>query len=820
MYFSFQWWGTGSIIDNKGHILTNNHVVDNGFGDISDDFAICVTDDPGKPPRCHYTASVVARDVEKDVALLVLDPKDIFGNPVDFSAFSALSLDYNYTVQAGDAVSAQGYPWVGANTITQTQWIVSGTYTYNNNTYIKTDTLIAGWNSGWPLIREGKMVGVNTFLIGGFFDPALGYSLSVREIQSFLQWALSSVSLLQKNSPGFGPFLRSVNEFSEQQKFVDPLITIRFPEKYTIMTHIPGYYVDGQIAQEKSTAVYGFSFLHFRVPALKTPEEIRYFLAWQSFFPFWEDVKFTTVTIGGQTFYQVDNLGNTAGDKTKTQYVYFKIVDNTHLLLLRLSTPFSNESTYDAIQKNLSAFLAGITFPANFSFADPGKISITDAHMAVSPGVESLIDFRSNFFPYNGAISQLMTTYDDLFTVRKYLGNLWSYAQVSIVPNSFYTENTSAEELLRRLREVPYFSQNTDTEIVHYKGRDGFMVCDKVGSSVGDEKNIQHTTAQCEVILLIGENDSHFLSLIFLVDRRQKWTLPELMISHLDSMLHLSGEGLTHFGSGSLKLSYTDVANQSQEFQESLKYLLKYGVLASRNLFDGDHPLTWEEYIRLHVWMIYHKRLSDTIVPGDSSSPTFSSIISTLPIDRRAFVDSSQRESFDLMLRMALAGVQLPKYSASSLNQFKVHAETTYRDHWLDIEEFEYQYFMGRKMAPNGTQYYDTGYYMSDFVTYYNPITGISQEPVVSDDEIQFGVYEPSLQARRALEAELACTKNVTRYFSAECFRKRQEYVWSSLSYPVLTKGEAVSALLVLMDFALWDEELARKKMVQVDNEN
>ena len=51
--------------------------------------------------------------------------------------------------------------------------------------------------------------------------------------------------------------------------------------------------------------------MHFATPRLQTPEEIRYFLASQSFFPFSEDIKFRTVTIGGQSFYAVDTLGNT-----------------------------------------------------------------------------------------------------------------------------------------------------------------------------------------------------------------------------------------------------------------------------------------------------------------------------------------------------------------------------------------------------------------------------------------------------------------------------------------------------------------------------
>lgn len=227
------------MIDSQGHILTNNHVVDNGFGGISDDFSICVTDDPTLPPKCHYTASVIARDSEKDIALLQLDSTDIFGRSVNFNSFTALPIDYAYTPNTGESVIARGYPWVGANTITETQGIVSGTYAYNNNTYIKTDTLIAGGNSGGPLIRDGKMVGVNTFLIGGSADPALGYSLSIREAQNFIQTGLAQTTKIQKNSPKFAPFLQSIDGFVQKKQVVDTLVTFNFPQKYNVTTYIP-----------------------------------------------------------------------------------------------------------------------------------------------------------------------------------------------------------------------------------------------------------------------------------------------------------------------------------------------------------------------------------------------------------------------------------------------------------------------------------------------------------------------------------------------------------------------------------------------------
>lgn len=819
MYFSLQWWGSGSIIDSSGHVLTNNHVVDNGLGAVSDNFALCITEDPSLPPQCHYTASVISRDVAKDIALLKIDSTDIFGRFVNYSSLNVLPLDYEYLPRSGDSTIALGYPWVWANTITETQGIVSGTYSYNGNTYIKTDTLIAGGNSGGPLLRDGKIIGVNTFLIGGFFDPALGYSLSISEAQDFINSTLDNASL-QNNSPQFPLFLRSIQEATKQQKLSDPLVTMTFPEKYTITTHIPGAYIDWQISEESSTAVYGFSFLHFNTPKLTTPEEIRYFLSSQSFFPFWQDIKFKTITIGGHSFYEVDTLGNTGGDKTKTQYVYFKIVDNTHLLLLQLSTPASNESTYTLIQNNISRFLAWISFPAKFTFPKIENLKITDAWVITHPTSEALIDFRSNFFPYDGVISQLMATSDDLFSERTYLWNLWSYAQLSIVPNSFYTEDTTVSELLSKLRESPYFSENMESNLVTYKGYEWFLTCDNnFWSEVIDERNTSHPTAICEVILLIGEEDSHFLSLIYLTDKRKKSEIISLIKKFLDDRITLPWEGTTDFNEDGDKFFYTDVDNQSTEFQATLKQLLKYGILSPRPVFDGDAPLTWEEYVRLYVWMIYHRRLTDSIIPWDPKSPTFETILKKMPIDMKAYVDTNQKDTFDILFKMYLAGVNNLDFTEKSLDQFQIQKDTRYHLEWKKIEDFEYLYFLGEKMSPNGSSYFNTGYYNPQIRVTYNTFSGISLEPVLSDEPIRFWVYAMTDAAKKALEEQIQCTKTSVQYFSRRCFQTRQEYLWWNMSYEVLTKGAVINHLVQSIDFALWDENLAKKKLVQIEQE-
>ena len=57
---------------------------------------------------------------------------------------------------------------------------------------------------------------------------------------------------------------------------------------------------------------------------------------------------------------------------------------------------------------------------------------------------------------------------------------------------------------------------------------------------------------------------------------------------------------------------------------------------------------------------------------------------------------------------MHLAGVTLPDYSQEALDRFTLQKDTTYRADWDKIDEFEYQYFHGKKIGPNGMDYYNT----------------------------------------------------------------------------------------------------------------
>ncbi|MBP6086358.1 hypothetical protein KA478_04205 [Patescibacteria group bacterium] len=52
----------------------------------------------GKAPECNYTARLVARDTDMDLALLRLDNTDIAGNKIDLGSLPTVDVDYSYNI--------------------------------------------------------------------------------------------------------------------------------------------------------------------------------------------------------------------------------------------------------------------------------------------------------------------------------------------------------------------------------------------------------------------------------------------------------------------------------------------------------------------------------------------------------------------------------------------------------------------------------------------------------------------------------------------------------------------------------------------------
>lgn len=146
--------GSGVIVDKKGYILTNDHVID-GATKIQ----VAVDSDPE-----HYSARVIGIDKQTDLAVIKIDAD---------RALPTARLGNSDGVKVGDWVLAFGSPFSLSGTVTA--GIVSarnragadiGSSQFQN--FIQTDAAINPGNSGGPLVNlAGEVIGVNTAIYTG-----------------------------------------------------------------------------------------------------------------------------------------------------------------------------------------------------------------------------------------------------------------------------------------------------------------------------------------------------------------------------------------------------------------------------------------------------------------------------------------------------------------------------------------------------------------------------------------------------------------------------------------------------------------------------
>jgi serine protease Do len=150
--------GSGVIVDSKGFILTNRHVVEK-----ADRIRVRFEDDP---PGVQHDAKVIGTDQETDLAVIKVE--------VDKS-LPAAKMGNSDGMQVGDWVLAIGSPFGQAGTVTagivsaKGRDIVPGR---QFQTFIQTDAAINPGNSGGALVNtRGELVGINT----GLFTQSGGY---------------------------------------------------------------------------------------------------------------------------------------------------------------------------------------------------------------------------------------------------------------------------------------------------------------------------------------------------------------------------------------------------------------------------------------------------------------------------------------------------------------------------------------------------------------------------------------------------------------------------------------------------------------------
>jgi serine protease Do len=164
--------GSGVIVTADGYLLTNNHVVEG-----ADKVEVTLADG-----KTTYTARVVGRDPQTEVAVLKIEAKDL----------PSLPLADSDQLEVGDVVIAIGNPFGLGQTVTS--GIISavgrgGFRMVDYEDWIQTDAAINPGNSGGALVdSQGRLIGLNTFIVsesGG--NQGVGFAIPVNIARSVLE---------------------------------------------------------------------------------------------------------------------------------------------------------------------------------------------------------------------------------------------------------------------------------------------------------------------------------------------------------------------------------------------------------------------------------------------------------------------------------------------------------------------------------------------------------------------------------------------------------------------------------------------------------
>jgi len=152
--------GSGFIIDEKGIVVTNNHVIDG-----AEDIVVQVNGEK------KFKAKVIGADPLSDIAVLQIETNEKF-IPVNFGNSDKARI--------GDWVIAIGNPFGLGGTVT------SGIISARNRSigltryedYIQTDASINQGNSGGPLFNmNGDVIGINTAILGRSGNVGIGFAI-------------------------------------------------------------------------------------------------------------------------------------------------------------------------------------------------------------------------------------------------------------------------------------------------------------------------------------------------------------------------------------------------------------------------------------------------------------------------------------------------------------------------------------------------------------------------------------------------------------------------------------------------------------------
>ena len=168
-FFERRSLGSGVIVDAKGYILTNNHVVEQ-----ADEIQVTLVDER------TFQAKVIGTDPKTDLAVIRIEgAKDL----------KTATLGDSAKIRTGDFVIAIGNPFGLSHTVTVGVISATGRAGMGITAYedfIQTDASINPGNSGGPLLNiDGQVIGINTAIVAS--GQGIGFAIPITPAREIME---------------------------------------------------------------------------------------------------------------------------------------------------------------------------------------------------------------------------------------------------------------------------------------------------------------------------------------------------------------------------------------------------------------------------------------------------------------------------------------------------------------------------------------------------------------------------------------------------------------------------------------------------------
>src|SRR3954447_20673843 len=176
--------GSGFVVDAKGYVATNAHVVTTGSGSHAKQVYVQFGDGN------RLDANIVGTDLDSDVALLKIDPSQLRGPN---AKVVSLPLGATSELQVGDPVAAIGSPFgepqsLSVGVVSALNRDIESLTNFTIGNAVQTDAAINHGNSGGPLLDgAGKVIGINSQIrstSGG--GEGVGFAIPVETVKHSL----------------------------------------------------------------------------------------------------------------------------------------------------------------------------------------------------------------------------------------------------------------------------------------------------------------------------------------------------------------------------------------------------------------------------------------------------------------------------------------------------------------------------------------------------------------------------------------------------------------------------------------------------------